>query len=283
VLAAAGGAAGPSERPGLVVFDSSDGLHTIRSNGTDLRRLAGTDPADADPRWSPNGKRIAFWSGESDGGSTGLLEHVLVANPNGSDRRTLAVGEYPVWSPNGKLIAFDSDTGGEWQIYVMNANGTNVRHVPTGRFAGYYPSFVTNARLSFDAGDPNVAANANYTAEGIWVVNLNGSGLEKLETISPGDANGDWSPDGKTLAYTTYVHGRGEIALAGLEGGVQRRLTSNNVDDRDPAWTPDGRRLVFTSARSGEDEVYSMKADGTDVKRITFMAASYAEEGDWRP
>jgi Tol biopolymer transport system component len=165
----------------------------------------------------------------------------------------------------------------------MAANGKDVRRVPTGRFAGYYPSFVTNTRLSFDAGGTNVAANADYTAEGIWVVNLNGSGLARLPTISLNDTNGDWSPDGKILAYTTYIHGRGEIAIASLDGRIHRRLTNNTVDDYDPAWTPDGKRLVFTSARSGEDEVYSMKADGTDVKRITFMPDSYAEEGDWRP
>ena len=182
-------------------------------------------------------------------------EHVYTSNPNGTNRRELAVGEYPVWSPNGKLIAFDSALDGDWRIYVMNANGTNVRRVDTGRFAGYYPSFQSNSRLSFDAGGTNVSANADYTSEGIWVVNLNGSGLAPLKTIARDDTDGAWSPDGKTLAFTTYVHGKGEIAVTTLDGKV-KKLTHNTVDDFDPVWTPDGTHILFTSGRSGYDEVY---------------------------
>jgi TolB protein len=270
------------QAPGLLVFDSADGLHSIRSDGTQLRKLAGTDPDDGSPRWSPDGKRITFWSGQSDGGTTSVDEHVYTANPNGTNRRRLAVGEYPVWSPNGKLIAFDSALDGDWHIYVMNADGTNIRRIDTGRFAGYYPAFLSNNRLSFDAGGTNVSANADYTNEGIWVVSLNGSGLAPLRTISVNDTNGSWSPDGKTLAYTTYSRGKGEIATATLGGKVER-LTHNTVDDVDPVWTPDGAHILFTSGRSGYDEVYVMNADGTDQQRVTHIPGAYAEEADWRP
>ena len=53
-----------------------------------------------------------------------------------------------------------------------------------------------------------MSANADYST---MVVNLNGSGLAPLKTIARADTNGAWSPGGKTLAFTTYVHGKGEI------------------------------------------------------------------------
>jgi TolB protein len=277
-----GATAAVSQPPGLLVFDSSDGLHSVKSDGTGLRKLVGTDRYDGTPRWSPDGKKLVFWNGQSDGGTTSVDEHVYTSNPNGTSRRELAVGEYPVWSPNGKLIAFDSALDGDWRIYVMNADGTNVRRVDTGRFAGYYPSFQSNSRLSFDAGGTNVSANADYTSEGIWVVNLNGSGLAPLKTIARDDTDGDWSPNGKVLAFTTYVHGKGEIAVTTLDGKV-KKLTHNTVDDFDPVWTPDGTHILFTSGRSGYDEVYVMSPDGTGQQRLTHFPGSYAEEADWRP
>ena len=264
------------------MFNSSDGLHSVKTDGTHLRKLVRTDPYDGSPRWSPDGKKIVFWNGQSDGGSTSVAEHVFTASPNGTNRRELAVGEYPVWSPNGKLIAFDSALDGVWHIYVMNVDRSNVRRIDTGRFAGYYPAFVSNSRLSFDAGGTNVSANADYSSQGIWVVNLNGSGLAPLKTIARADTNGAWSPGGKTLAFTTYVHGKGEIAIATLDGKVQK-LTHNTVDDFDPVWTPDGAHILFTSGRSGYDEIYLMNADGTDQHRVTHYPGSYAEEADWRP
>jgi TolB protein len=279
----ASGAVGGTEPAGLLVFDSSDGLHTVKSDGTGLKTLVGTGSADSDPRWSPDGKKIAFWNGEADGGSSSVDEHVYTSNPNGTNRRRIAIGEYPVWSPNGKLIAFDSALDGDWHVYVINANGTNLRRIDTGRFAGYYPSFQSNTRLSFDAGGANVKPNADYTAQGIWVVNLNGSGLAPLKTVSVNDTDGAWSRNGKMLAFTTYVKGKGEIGVASLDGKVVKKLTHNTIDDYDPVWTPDGAHILFTSGRSGDDEIYIMNTDGTDAHRITHFPSQYAEEADWRP
>ena len=70
------------------------------------------------PAWSPDGRRIAFASGRD-----GNFE-IYVINADGSRQRRLTrntgrdVG--PVWSPDGRRIAFESN----WQVYVMNADGS---------------------------------------------------------------------------------------------------------------------------------------------------------------
>ena len=62
------------------------------------------------------------------------------------------------------------------------------------------------------------------------------------------------------LAFTTYLHGKGEIAITTLDGKV-KKLTHNMVDDFDPVLDARRHAYLFTSGRSGYDEVYMMSPD----------------------
>jgi TolB protein len=282
-LLVVGGAGGSNVGAGLIALDSSDGLYFANSNGTVARKLPDSHRGDENPRWSPDGRKIAFWSGKLNGGPTSEEEWVYTANADGTGRHRLAVGEYPVWSPDGKLIAFGSAAQGNWHVFVMRADGSDIRMVDTARFAiAFNPAFLPDGRLSFQAASDTPASDPNYRDEGIWVVNLDGTGLEPVKTISVHDTMGGWSPDGSTLAFTTQRNGKGEIAVASADGTMIKALTRNTVDDYDPLWTPDGH-ILFTSSRTGLPEVFIMNADGTQVKRITRFPTTLAEEGDWHP
>ena len=83
--------------------------------------------AQADPAWSPDGRKIAFLNGR-DGNS-----EVYVMNANGSGQRNLTRNPGndadPAWSPDGRKIAFVSNRDGNDEIYVMNADGSGQRRL----------------------------------------------------------------------------------------------------------------------------------------------------------
>ena len=93
-----------------------------------------------------------------------------------------------------------------------------------------------------------------------------------------------WSPDGRSLAFTTSRDGNPEIYVMDLQTKVVQRITRHHGIDTEPAWSPNGQQLVFTSDRSGRPQIYRINRDGTGVERLTFEGrynarASYDSSG----
>jgi Tol biopolymer transport system component len=78
-----------------------------------------------------------------------------------------------------------------------------------------------------------------------------------------------WSPDGRTLVFTSDRDGNADIYAINPDGSRLRRLTDNPEYDGDAAWSPGGRKLVFVSNRDGDSEVYVMNADGSGQRKLT--------------
>jgi TolB protein len=80
-----------------------------------------------DPRWSPDGRSILYWS------EHGTISAIYVVGTDGTGERQLTNpagrDEVPSWSPDGRAITFQSNREGPMTIFVMNADGTGVRRV----------------------------------------------------------------------------------------------------------------------------------------------------------
>ncbi len=119
---------------------------------------------------------------------------------------------------------------------------------------------------------------------GIWLVDAAGSRLEMLVDANPSRESqyghyADVSPDGTQLVYASCEYpypGRVdfnfEVAIIGIDGTGQQRLTKNLYLDLYPVWSPDGSRVAFLSTRQyftpKRVALYTMAADGSDVQRV---------------
>ncbi len=99
------------------------------------------------------------------------------------------------------------------------------------------------------------------------------------------DMFGAFSPDGKTIAFTSDRTGDPEIYVANLDGSDLRRLTDTPGRDAHPSWHPSDGSLLFQSPREdGHTRLFAMKADGSDQRALAATTgfcgvASYAPTG----
>ena len=248
-------------------------IYVMNADGSGLANLTYHPADDSGPTWSPDGQRIAF-SSDRDG-----ISEIYVMNADGGTPVDLvnlpveepvdgggAVGEEPVatpaqatrltyddaddyfsaWSPDSQRIAFDSYRDGNWEIYVMNADGSGLTRLTYNDADDHFSAWSPDSqRIAFFSD-----RDGNWE---IYVINADGSGLANLTDHDADDYRfpGE-SPDGQRTAFTSDRDGNYEIYVRNADGSELTRLTYNDADDYFSAWSPDSQRIAFFSDRDGK-------------------------------
>src|SRR6266566_936424 len=176
---------------------------------------------------------------------------------------------------NGK-IAFHSTRDGDFQIYVMNPEGSGVARVTNDTGGSVDPIWSPDGkRIAY--------ANFHSGRSEVFVINVVGTGETQLTT--EGGFPGAWSPDGTRIAFANSSDGDDEIFILNLDGSGVTRLTDNTFRDSPTAWSPNGAQILFLSDREdGDEEIFVMNADGSGVTQLTHSPGR--DEGDragWSP
>ncbi|UCC38920.1 MAG: Tol-Pal system beta propeller repeat protein TolB [Candidatus Aminicenantes bacterium] len=186
------------------------------------------------PAFSPDGKKLAFCTTVEEGNS-----EIYVARIDGNDtikrkdikRLTFnkAVDTAPSWSPTSREIAFTSDRGGTPQIYIMDAEGSNVRRVS---FGGTYHDSPTWS----PTGDRIAYVSRVDQIFDIYVLNLRTEKIYKLTESNARNESPCWSPDGRHLIFTSNRIGTLQLYAMDYDGVNLRRLTSKG-ENKLPDWS----------------------------------------------
>lgn len=254
-------------------------------SGVPLIRLTSDGVLNDAPRWSPDGKRIAYSSARD--GSVDIF--VAAADGSGAVNltRNAAWDDYPAWSPDGSKIAFTSNRDGPFNLYVMNADGSGVRRLTRGNDWDTMPAWSPDGtRIAF-------ASDRGDTFQ-IYTMAADGSDVRRISNGARLDAFPAWSPDGKSIAYQSYVDQsllQGddsiqdrdyEIMVAPATGGAARQLTNNVFADIQPAWSADGKQIAFASDRDGRFRIYVMDVGSGAVSAVNVGAGAYVAPA-WAP
>ena len=103
----------------------------------------------------------------------------------------------------------------------------------------------------------------------IYVLPVKGGEPRRITPEVPSFWHG-WAPNGKTLAYCAERNGNFDIYTIGIDGGTEKRLTTEEGLDDGPDYSPDGKYIYFNSYRTGHMQIWRMHADGSNPEQLTF-------------
>jgi dipeptidyl aminopeptidase/acylaminoacyl peptidase len=259
---------------GIWIADVSRGTATPLAGG-----LEGSAP-----RWSSDGRRIAF-IGPGDKGKAGIV----VANADGTNRAWIAeingtnaplpnMGERLAWSPDGRQIAYVSSVPGpEPEMDADPIVITRYWWRPASSAGG---RFNDNRRLH------------------LFVVDVQTRQIRQLTTGSFYEHSIDWSPDGTQLAFLSNhepdpdFKNNYDVFLLDVASGAVRQLTQTASNEYRPIWSPDGKTIALqglkrplTSSETNSEDTHVWTIDAASGRRREIGGAIDNRQGapQWAP
>lgn len=202
------------------LFDGDWELVTVRTDGSDLRRLTRRAGEDEVPSWSPDGKSLAY-SAMVDGN----LDLYQIPAEGGAPRRltTDPAKDYnPVFSPDGRRLVFYRETGDRHdQIWTLDLATGRESRLTDGTGHNFFPFFLPDGRIAFsgqrDGGERR-----------LFIASADGRSVEPVGPPSIFFARP--SPDGKEILF--LIQGQKIIQRMGADGqGAAKLLDAATIQD----------------------------------------------------
>ena len=220
-----------------IVFTVDDDIFVMNDDGSRRRRLTkSTVEVHKDPRWSPDGTKIAF-TRYMDKRKSQTTAELFLMNADGTDLQRLThnnvLDNIPSWSPDGTQIAFTSTRSGVWEVYIIDVATRGITQITSRGRDG-----------------PSTAP--------------------------------DWSPDGTQIVFERFLKIPGiapkTVYVMDADGQHQRRVLPDPPLDGPPTfryfprWSADGQRVLFYESkwfRDGDVMQLIVQQIGSRKKEIT--------------
>ena len=227
--------------------------------------------------------RIVFHDRRGEGDSFEVIILDLDTNIETQITSDNSQNTYPVASPDGRWITFQSDRDGDFDIYVMNTVGGELRKVTDNEVWDRLPSWSPDGEWIIYSSD----VEENQTLN-LYRVRPDGSDQRLVFENSQRNSHARWSPDGRYLVFTAGADPRDmrtwEVVRLDLESDNNQpaRLTSNGFRDASPTFRFDGNKILYVSSRQNGDAIVTMDINGNN-KQILYDGPGNEWSANYNP
>lgn len=269
---------------GRIVFQSSmDGdneIYLLTSKG--LKKLTDNSWDDEYPKWSPDGKRIAFTANPKGNYDLFIMQ---ADGSNIAQVTTSPKDEFEhAWFPDGKKIAFTEQVKRGFRkrftlLMIDLRSKRTSKVIPEFRKSNSLPNFSPAAPLMAFTGKRTIGWD-------VFIYDLEKKEFHGLTEGGKG-CRANFSREGKIAYVSSTADGKADIWLMEPDGSEKMRLTERDETyDYYPCWSPDGKYIVFSSSsqghpRKGNWSLYMVKVNSKRIFPL-FDSPGRDQFPDWK-
>ncbi|MEQ1917422.1 MAG: Tol-Pal system protein TolB, partial [Gallionella sp.] len=180
----------------------------------------------------------------------------------------------PAWSPDGKQLAVVLTRDGSSQIYMMNADGSNLRRITFSEGIDTEPNFSPDGQWLLFTSDRGGSAQ-------VYRMAVVGGPVQRLTFGEGSNYSPRHSHDGKSFVFTHRANGQFYITTQDFLTG-QMQIISDGGWEKKPSYAPNDKLILFASEANGRGILASVSSDGR-VKQRMFTQSGDAREPVWGP
>ncbi len=248
-------------------------------------------------QFTPDGRKILFI------GRHGYIYTIELDGSNETLLYTIMAGDLSSnpFHPDGSRMAISCILEGNYEISVINLDGTNATRLTFNEDRDSFPVFSpdgekivymrdkkiyivdtdgSNQTLLLDYGyypqfSPDgstimyVSSSPAGNSMAIYTMDVDGTNHKMLADDIFNFYDVQYSPDGSQIVFSATQGGNIDIYIMDSDGSNQTRLTNSVGKDTDTRFSPDGAKILFQSYRDGNSEIYIMNNDGSNQIRLT--------------
>ncbi len=231
-------------------------IFTQSIDGEDLFQVTNNPTINLFPMWDHNADQLLYLSFKSMAPAlyiANLREQREVRIPVHHGR---AIGG--AISPDGHQIIAAIENGGATNLYLMDADGNELRELTDTTGINVSPSFSpdgqTLAFTSDRSGTPQV-----------YTMSIAGGAAKRVTYTGNYNTTPAISPKGDSIAYQSRAGGRFDIFQIPIGGGTPVMLTDGTGSNESASWSPDGRYIAFASTRGGHSHIYILQVESHKI------------------
>ncbi len=257
----------------IIKKNSLSDIYTTNYDASGLKAMTSHQSIIVSPRWSPDGRYLAFTSYKS-----GRPEVYLRQLQTGKEKKVSSFQGLNLcgsFSPDSKKLLLTLSKDNNEEIYALDIETMTLQRLTRSYSIDVSPAWSPDGKkiafVSNRSGSPQ-----------IFVMDADGNNVKRITFEGNYNTSPSWSPQGGRIAFEGLINRKYQIFSVDAEGNNPMQLTFDDMDNEYPSWSPSGRQIAYSSRQGSKSRICIMNSNGQNM-RVLMESRDHLVMPSWSP